>query len=45
MTGDAAARVAAVLREHPVWDGHNDLVWAARVQVRSAAGPTPTWAC
>lgn len=30
---DSAARVAAVLREHPVWDGHNDLVWEARQQV------------
>jgi membrane dipeptidase len=25
-------RIAAVLRAHPVWDGHNDLPWEARVQ-------------
>ncbi|MCA5894270.1 dipeptidase [Isoptericola sp. NEAU-Y5] len=28
-----ADRIAALLREHPVWDGHNDLPWEARVQV------------
>lgn len=27
---DARARVAAVLAQHPVWDGHNDLPWEAR---------------
>ncbi|GAA1728589.1 dipeptidase [Isoptericola hypogeus] len=26
-------RIAALLREHPVWDGHNDLPWEAREQV------------
>lgn len=28
-----ADRVVRVLAEHPVWDGHNDLVWEARKQV------------
>jgi membrane dipeptidase len=29
-SADARARVAAVLAQHPVWDGHNDLPWEAR---------------
>ncbi|GGI05103.1 dipeptidase [Isoptericola cucumis] len=28
-----ADRIAALLRQHPVWDGHNDLPWEARDQV------------
>jgi len=28
-----ADRIAALLRDHPVWDGHNDLPWEARDQV------------
>ena len=32
-TSSSAARVAALLREHPVMDGHNDLLWEARLQV------------
>ena len=27
---ETSERVAALLREHPVLDGHNDLPWAAR---------------
>jgi membrane dipeptidase len=45
----SADRVAAVLREHPVVDGHNDLLWEARLQVGYdfdrldvGAGGTPT---
>ncbi|MCL2463482.1 MAG: dipeptidase [Micrococcales bacterium] len=30
---NAAERVRALLRQHPVWDGHNDLAWEARKQV------------
>ena len=44
-----ADRIAALLREHPVLDGHNDLLWEAREQVGYdfdrldiAAGGTPT---
>ncbi|GAA2738688.1 dipeptidase [Pedococcus aerophilus] len=44
-----ADRIAAVLRQHPVIDGHNDLLWEAREQVGYdfdrldiAAGGTPT---
>ena len=44
-----ADRVAAVLRQHPVLDGHNDLLWEARELVGYdfdrldlAAGSTPT---
>ncbi|MGH3588383.1 MAG: dipeptidase, partial [Pseudonocardia sp.] len=33
MTTDSADRIAALLRDHPVWDGHNDLPWEARDQV------------
>ena len=43
------ARIDALLGEHPVVDGHNDLLWAAREQVRYdfdrldvGAGGTPT---
>jgi len=43
------ARIDALLRAHPVVDGHNDLLWAAREQVRYdfdrldvGAGGTPT---
>jgi len=28
-----ADRIAALLHDHPVWDGHNDLPWEARDQV------------
>lgn len=28
-----ADRISALLRDHPVWDGHNDLPWEARDQV------------
>ena len=42
-------RVAAVLRDHPVVDGHNDLLWEARLRVGYdfdrldvGAGGTPT---
>lgn len=34
-SADARARVAAVLAQHPVWDGHNDLPWEARALVAS----------
>ncbi|WP_166851209.1 dipeptidase [Isoptericola sp. BMS4] len=30
---DTVERIAALLRDHPVWDGHNDLPWEARDQV------------
>ncbi|WP_425955347.1 dipeptidase [Xylanimonas sp. McL0601] len=30
---ETAARIAALLARHPVWDGHNDLPWEARMQV------------
>ena len=30
---DALARAHALLAEHPLVDGHNDLLWEARVQV------------
>lgn len=33
MTSETAARVRAVLAEHPVLDGHNDVAWALRRQV------------
>jgi membrane dipeptidase len=29
---DTASRIAALLASTPVWDGHNDLAWEARVQ-------------
>ena len=34
MAGESEAGrvVASVLAEWPVWDGHNDLLWQARVQ-------------
>ncbi|MFF2452880.1 dipeptidase [Isoptericola sp. NPDC058082] len=32
-SADHTDRIAALLREHPVWDGHNDLPWEARDQV------------
>lgn len=32
-TDEQDGRIAALLREHPVWDGHNDLPWEARDQV------------
>jgi membrane dipeptidase len=43
---DAAARVAAVLRDSPVMDGHNDLPWALRldnadIDSFDVAGPLP----
>src|SRR5437764_14276717 len=31
---DPLARARAVLAEHPVFDGHNDLPWAMRQKVR-----------
>ncbi|GGT35538.1 dipeptidase [Streptomyces purpureus] len=34
MTQDHLARARALLAEHPVVDGHNDLPWALREQVR-----------
>ncbi len=33
MPSDTADRIAALLAEHPVVDGHNDLPWEARVRV------------
>ncbi|MGW8564959.1 dipeptidase [Isoptericola sp. NPDC055881] len=33
MTTEHTDRIAALLRDHPVWDGHNDLPWEARDQV------------
>ncbi len=33
MSSASAARVAALLSEHPVLDGHNDVAWALRRQV------------
>jgi membrane dipeptidase len=32
-SADHTDRIAALLHEHPVWDGHNDLPWEARDQV------------
>ncbi len=45
---DDLARVIALLRDHPLVDGHNDLPWAARKHAAydwdslDIAGPTPT---
>jgi membrane dipeptidase len=46
---DTSARIAALLSDSPVMDGHNDLLWAAREKVRYdfvrldvGAGGTPT---
>jgi membrane dipeptidase len=33
MTSDHADRITTLLRDHPVWDGHNDLPWETRMQV------------
>src|SRR5580765_2366133 len=45
----AASRIASLLQQHPVVDGHNDLLWEAREQVGYdfdrldiEAGGTPT---
>ena len=32
-TGATADRIAALLADHPVFDGHNDIAWALRKQV------------
>lgn len=32
-SSDISARINALLQQHPVWDGHNDLAWEARLQV------------
>lgn len=46
---DVSPRIAALLRQHPVLDGHNDLLWEARERVGYdfarldiGAGGTPT---
>ena len=48
-TAGTSARIGALLARHPVIDGHNDLLWEAREQVRYdfdrldiEAGGTPT---
>lgn len=33
-SADTAGRIAALLAQHPVLDGHNDIAWALRKQVR-----------
>src|SRR5688500_2736518 len=49
--GAHTERIAAILRRHPVLDGHNDLLWAARAvvgydfdQLDIGSGGTPTHA-